>query len=209
MIKHLWLDFSETLVLLKKEAHDTLRYSSYAEIVGKPLTEELKSEYEQLFAKSNHSNAAVFRSLGAGSSYWSDKVHSMDPAELYVLADENIPSMLTSLQKLLPISLFSNIDLRETLPLLGIDPHLFSHILSASMVSEPKPALAGFYKMVELSGAQPEEILYIGDHVGKDILPAKQVGIQTGLMWDVSPEATYCFQSFGEVLELIKQQNVL
>lgn len=46
------------------------------------------------------------------------------------------------------------------------------------------------------------EILYVGDHVGKDIRPAKAVGLQTGLMWSQSNEADYSFDRFEDVLAL-------
>jgi HAD superfamily hydrolase (TIGR01549 family) len=104
----------------------------------------------------------------------------------------------------LPISIFSNIELANVLPLFGIDPAWFTHILSAGMVAAPKPALAGFQKMVELSQIEPPEILYIGDDVAKDVRPAKTVGIQTGLLWSQSPEADYSFTDFQSILDLLK-----
>ena len=89
------------------------------------------------------------------------------------------------------------------LPSLGIDVSFFTHIISSGMFKKPKPALDGFYKLVELSKLPAKEILYIGDSVGKDILPAKQVGIKTGLMWKQSDEADYSFGSFKDILEII------
>lgn len=79
---------------------------------------------------------------------------------------------------------------------------LFTHVISAGMIKEPKPALDGYYKMIEFSVLPPNEILYIGDDVGKDVLPAKQVGILTGLMWSKSDEADYCFGGFEEILNI-------
>jgi FMN phosphatase YigB (HAD superfamily) len=204
MIKHIWFDFSETIALLHAEAHNNLRYNSYASVVKKPVTQELIDEYEALYEKNNHSNAAIFRSLGLPGNYWSDKINSVDPSELYKLADESIPEILKKLKEIVPISIFSNIKLGKVLADLGIDTEWFQHILSAGMVKEPKPALDGFYKMIELSQLPPNEILYIGDHVGKDIIPAKKVGIQAGLMWSKSDEADYCFEKFEDVVGLFK-----
>ena len=124
----------------------------------------------------------MFRLLGLPTKYWSDRVNSVDPGELYQLADNRIPEMLKTIRAVVPISLFSNIHLGNVLPALGIDPGLFTHIMNAGMVKEPKPALEDFYKMIELSRLPPNEILYIGDHVAKDVYPAKQVGIQAGLV---------------------------
>jgi FMN phosphatase YigB (HAD superfamily) len=202
MIKHVWFDFSETIARLRKDSHDRLRYSSYAFAIGKPVTEELRKKYEVLYEKNNHSNAAIFRSLGLPPSYWSDRINSLSPEELYVLAASNIPEVLKKLKTIVSISLFSNIQLDKVLPSLGIEIELFTHVLNANMIKEPKPALDGYYKIIELSALPPNEILYIGDNVGKDILPAKQLGILTGLMWSRSEKADYCFNGFDEILNL-------
>lgn len=201
MIEHIWFDFSETLAFLKKENHDKLRYESYSTLTGRPITESLVREYEELYAKFSHSNSALFRSLGAPSNYWSERIASADPKELYGLFDDRIPEMLKDLSSSLPVSIFSNIQLDRVLPALGIDVKIFSHILSATMVKEPKPALDGYYKMIELSGIAPENILYIGDDVDKDVVPAKKVGIQAGLLWKESDKADYCFKNFEAILD--------
>ncbi|OGN29368.1 MAG: hypothetical protein A3A33_01160 [Candidatus Yanofskybacteria bacterium RIFCSPLOWO2_01_FULL_49_25] len=203
MIKHIWFDFSETIAFLKKERHDRLRYETYSQVVGKPVGDELIAEYEDLYKKYNHSNAAIFRSLGKSSSFWSESVNSLDPSELYELADKNIPDILQKIRTLVPISIFSNIQLEKILTSLNIDPEWFTHVMSAGMVKEPKPALDGFYKMIELSGLPADEILYIGDDVGKDVLPAKKVGVKAGLIWEESGQADYCFKNFQEILDLV------
>ncbi|HLC70010.1 MAG TPA: HAD family hydrolase [Patescibacteria group bacterium] len=204
MIKHIWFDFSETIARLHEDRHNELRYSTYASVVEKSVNEDLKKEYEQLYIKSKHSNAAIFRSLGLPSDFWSQKVNSLAPQDLYTLADPDIPKVLKKLKTIVPISIFSNLKLGDVLPALGIDISLFTHVLSAEMLKEPKPALEGFYKMVELSQLPPSEILYIGDNVGKDVLPAKKVGIRTGLMWDNSKKADYCFNGFKEIFSVFK-----
>jgi HAD superfamily hydrolase (TIGR01662 family) len=42
-------------------------------------------------------------------------------------------------------------------------------------VSKPQPAF--FDRVVELAGAPPEQIAYVGDRVDNDVLPAKRVGM--------------------------------
>ena len=111
------------------------------------------------------------------------------------------------MSKLIPISIFSNIKLDKIIPALNVDPKLFSYILSASTVGASKPALKGFYKMIELSALQPEEILYIGDDVGKDVIPAKTVGIKTAVVFEKLPEADYSFTNFKNILEFVKNQK--
>lgn len=201
-IKYIWFDFSETIAFLKKERFDRLRYETYAEVIGKPVNKDLIIDYENLYEKFNHSNAAIFRSLGQSSNFWSECVNSIKPSELYELANKNVPDVLKKVKESVPISLFSNIQLRKILTALNINPKWFTYIISAGMVKEPKPALDGFYKMVELSQIPAKEILYIGDDVEKDVKPAKQVGIQTGLMWKKSNEADYSFEKFADILNI-------
>lgn len=203
-IKHIWFDFSGTITFLKKERHDRLRYETYSQVTGKPFSKELIAEYESLYKRFKHSNAAVFRSLGQTSNFWSEQVNAVEPSELYKLVSPNIPDVLKQVKEFVPISLFSNIQLGNILTSLNINPDWFTHIISAGMVKEPKPALDGFYKMVELSGIPAEEILYIGDDIGKDVKPAKQIGVQAGLMWKKSDEADYSFENFEDILGILK-----
>jgi FMN phosphatase YigB (HAD superfamily) len=58
-----------------------------------------------------------------------------------------------------------------------------------------------------LSGLPPEKILFVGDSVPKEVVPAKSLGIGTALMWDNAPEADHCFSSFKDILKLVGQQS--
>ncbi|MFA7286171.1 MAG: HAD family hydrolase [Patescibacteria group bacterium] len=204
IIRHIWFDFSGTLAFLKLERHNRLRYESYANVMGKPVTEGLMNDYEKLFKQCNGSNASVFRSLGQSSNFWSEQVNKVDPVELYELSASNVPAILKQIKEHRAISLFSNIEVVNILPALGIDPLLFTNILSAGMVKEPKPALDGFHKLVELSGVPANEILYIGDSEVKDIMPAKAVGMQTAMMWQKSAAANHSFEKFEEILDFLE-----
>jgi HAD superfamily hydrolase (TIGR01549 family) len=205
MIKHIWFDFSDTLAKINLDVHDKIRYETYAKVVGKPVTPELIKEYEELYTNSKNSNSAVFESLGMPNGYWGKVISEADSIQIYSLAEDNIPEVLKELNKIIPISIFSNIDPAPILKAIGIDPELFTHILSSKMAGRPKPALDGFYKLIEMSGLPAEEILFIGDHVGKEIIPAKKVGLKTGLMWSQASEADYNFSDFKEILELFSK----
>ena len=199
MIKHIWFDFSETLGSITKEAHENLRHETYAKLVGKKINEDLRKEYEDLREK-HKSNSAVFKSLGKPVTFWAKLVGAVDPKTFYSLTDENIPNVLQEMSKIIPISIFSNIDADKILSTLGVDLKLFTHFISASEIDAPKPALEGFYKMIELSKLPAEEILYIGDHLEKDVIPAKKVGIKSGVVFEKIPEADYYFKDFKDIL---------
>ena len=203
-IHHVWFDFSETIARPKKERHNRLRYETYAEVVGRPVSAELAAEYERAYQQNERSSAAVFRALGKPAHFWSERVNALDPRELFELIDADAPNVIRAISKRVPVSLFSNVTLDAILPELGISIAWFTHILNAQMLSEPKPALEGYHRMAELSGIAPREILYIGDDVGKDVRPAKSVGIRTGLLWKRSREADYCFKNFRSILEIVR-----
>jgi HAD superfamily hydrolase (TIGR01549 family) len=202
-IKHIWFDFSETIAHINKEEHDKVKYAKYAEVVGKPVDDSLKKEFDEQYEQHHHSISDIFHSLGKPAGWWSGQLAIIEPSKLFQLAEDDIPEMLARIKERVPISIFSNIDLGHVLPALGISMDLFDHVISSGMVSKPKPALDGFYKIVELSKLEPSEILYIGDHLTKDILPAKKVGLQAGMMWNESKEADYSFRSFKDILEVV------
>ncbi len=92
----------------------------------------------------------------------------------------------------------------KILPALGISLDWFTHVLGPDRIKKPKPAQDGFIKMIELSKVEPKNILYVGDDVHKDLVPAKQVGIITGLLWSESVEADFCFKDFSAILHFIR-----
>ncbi|MEK7093495.1 MAG: HAD family hydrolase [Patescibacteria group bacterium] len=199
-IRHIWFDFSDTIAHINKSVADKLMHTAYAKVTKKELTPELVAEYDAM-RKKHGSSTAVFVSLGTPRTYLVDRLANIDPKVLYQLADENIPEVLKKLREILPISILSNNRLDVILPSLGIEPGWFTNILGPDTGKKPKPALDGFHMMIELSGATPAEILCIGDEVQKDLVPAKSLGIKTGLLWSISEEADYCFTDFQDILK--------
>ncbi len=206
MVKHIWFDIEETLTRRSdkfNEAHDMLRYKTYAEVIGKPLTEELKQEFEKLYAK-HGSNSAIFRSLGCASDFWQIRFNALDKAKYY----KPIKTVYTTLEKLkekVPISIFTNLKpdgVESTLKIIKVNKKWFKFIITGDDIQERKPALDGFYEMIKKSGLSSKEILYVGDRVSVDILPAKKVGMKTCLVWDKSNEADYSFEKFEDILSI-------
>ncbi|MEK7561690.1 MAG: HAD family hydrolase [Patescibacteria group bacterium] len=204
-IKHIWFDFSETIARINTEEHDRLKYATYAEVTGEAVDEKLKNEFDEQYKLHNHSISDIFYSLGKPAGWWSQRIATIPPEKLFVLAENDIPEVLQKIRQVVLISIFSNINLGKVLPAVGIDLKWFTHILSSEMIKRPKPALDGFNKIVELSQLKPSEILYVGDNVFKDVMPAKKVGLQSGLLWNESDEADYNFRSFRDILEFVEK----
>jgi HAD superfamily hydrolase (TIGR01549 family) len=207
-IQHIWFDMEGTLTVRTpkmNQAHDDLRHGSYAEATGRPLTDDVRNEFNEAYSKYG-SNSAVFSSLGLPSDHWQKQLHRLDETKL-LEPNEVIRGTLIQLKEVVPISIFTNFTMDTilaTLAAIGIDPKWFSHILSGDNVSNRKPALDGFHKIIELSGKSAGEIMYVGDRVNVDILPAKEVSMKTCLVWGHSDEADYSFESFDGLLALIR-----
>jgi putative hydrolase of the HAD superfamily len=202
-IKHVWFDFAGTLYKETPEfnkVHDALRYKTFAEAKGIPNDQTAKEEFLDAY-KRHGSNSAVFVSLGKPAMYWSKALDNMDFSQL-LSPDLEVINTLTELKERLPISLFTNFirpRVHELLGYLGIPDDYFTHILTGDMITERKPSLEGFYKMIELSGVPANQIMYIGDRPDVDIKPAKQVGMVTCLIYGGTDEADYNLKSFSEL----------
>jgi HAD superfamily hydrolase (TIGR01509 family) len=55
----------------------------------------------------------------------------------------------------------------------------FTLVLSSEEVGEPKPSLRLFKQALETLQNQPQEVLYIGDEIDNDIIPARDIGMNT------------------------------
>lgn len=200
-IKHVWFDFSDTIAGLNQAHYDYL-HQTYAEAVGKPLTDAVVQELKAMREKYKSYGAVFTTGLGFPKGYWSEKVLAR-AEEFYSLKHPDIPNILNSLRQRRPLSMFSNLRVKGFLPKLGINSEWFTHFISSADIAYPKPALDGFVKAVELSELPAENLLFIGDDVEKELVPAKTVGMQTGLVWSESKEADYSFPKFEDILRII------
>lgn len=207
-INHVWFDMDGTLTVHTPgfdEVHNALRYKAYSDVVGRPVDDALVAEFEELYKK-YASNSAVFTSFGKPSNFWMQYYATIDQNKYY----EPIPDVyetVDKLRKIVPVSLFTNDQLSnasKTLEVVGIDMSWFTHVVSGDDIANRKPALDGFHLMIERSGIPAEQILYVGDRVGVDIVPAKAVGMLACLVYSQSPEADYSFNSMSEILQLFQ-----
>lgn len=208
-INHVWFDLDGTITVQTPafhEAHDNLRYETYAEIVKKPVTPELKEEFEELYRRSG-SNSAAFTSLGVPSGYWMERFNKLIDTGNFYEPDERVYGTLEKLKDIVPISLFTNnspTGIAHSLSSVGVNQAWFTYVLSGDDIAERKPALEGFHKMIAKTGIPADELLYVGDRIKVDIAPAKAVGAQTCLVWSESNEADYSAPNFTELLTIVR-----
>jgi HAD superfamily hydrolase (TIGR01549 family) len=81
-----------------------------------------------------------------------------------------------------------------------------------------KPSTAFFERLVAEAGVPPERILYLGDRIDNDVLPAQKVGLQTALIqrgpWgtllrdeEVESRCLFVLKGLSDLPELIEQHN--
>lgn len=73
--------------------------------------------------------------------------------------------------------------------------HLFKWILDSYHIGYSKPDLKLYQQALKLSNRLPQEILYIGDNIDRDINPAKQLSINTLLIVDKTRNDLFDFLS--------------
>lgn len=71
---------------------------------------------------------------------------------------------------------------RRKLNCLGIPVSTFSEILTSVDLKVEKPDLKAFEILVKTAKVPPQNILYVGDRVEVDLVPAKKVGLHTCLV---------------------------
>ena len=138
------------------------------------------------------------------SDYWQNYFNTLDEVKFFK-PSSNINKTLEQLKTIVPISIFTNVKPernRRTLAAVDIKPEWFTHVISGDDIKERKPALDGFYLMIEKTNLPPEEILYVGDRVDVDIKPAKTVGMKTCLVYGKSSEADYSTDKFEDILSI-------
>lgn len=82
----------------------------------------------------------------------------------------------------LPIGVLSNFNNNLTSLLNGLFGDIFSNIIVSEDVKARKPDTVFYEHAIQLIGLAPEEILYVGDSVKLDIIPANKLGLNTLLI---------------------------
>mmetsp|Transcript_8811 Transcript_8811/g.11108 ORF Transcript_8811/g.11108 Transcript_8811/m.11108 type:complete len:254 (-) Transcript_8811:1513-2274(-) len=84
---------------------------------------------------------------------------------------------------------------------------IFDHHVSAETVGAAKPHVLPFEKVLELTGASPEEVLHIGDSLTSDVRGANNVGMHA--IWvnrnttDENNEATATIRCVSEIEQVL------
>ena len=122
----------------------------------------------------------------------------------YLHKDPKLIAVFDDLKKYQHVIL-TNADLILTLAklkLLGLKKNIFSHIFTTYDLPFVKPDPQVFSYIMQKLKVAPNQIMSIGDRVETDLLPAKQVGMKTCLVWEKSPEIDVSVDSVYKVQKL-------
>ena len=89
--------------------------------------------------------------------------------------------------------------------------HYFDYVLTFDDTGERKPSKKPFLKALDILGLSPKEILMVGDWAERDVVGAKEVGMQTafaryGDLFDTKNSgADYELKDIIEILDIVKR----
>lgn len=106
----------------------------------------------------------------------------------YLMRDETLIRLFHKLRAYIHFILANGTKKRiqETLEVLGVDSHTFKEIVTSELVGENKPSKKGFLYILKKTGLPASSHLMVGDREEVDILPAKELGMKTCLVWSDS-----------------------
>jgi len=170
-------------------------------------SENRAREKDILLTKTN-----ILIEAGFINADWQNFIAEFDAKKYLEPINENIDT-LHYLGKRYKLGIITNNNtkfLKKILEALGLENTLFSYFITSDDTPESKPNLAPFLIAIQKVNSAPEEIIYIGDNIKKDMEPAKKVGMKTILMdyknvyTDVNNQAyDYRIQKIQELKEIL------
>ena len=128
------------------------------------------------------------------------------PFEQLLRPDPKLKRMFASLPNLRHVLITHNrIDqARRKLACLGLPESVFTLVVPVYdwEMSKQDPSL--YRKVLELLTIRPHQVLYLGDREAVDILPAREAGLRTGMVWGDSSAADISLPTVYDVGELFQ-----
>jgi len=165
-------------------------------------------EAEKLFLKNYKrfkSNTKTLFHLGVDKDYvisgdWYNQAQLKFIKKDPLLA--NVFKKLQNLRHIIHTNSERKIALRK-LKILGLDLNFFEKIFTSSdMLGKAKPDLAAFKLVLQFTKLKPNQHLFLGDSVGKEVMPAKKLGMRTCLVWGKSDLADISLKKVYDIVNL-------
>jgi HAD superfamily hydrolase (TIGR01549 family) len=104
----------------------------------------------------------------------------------------------------LPIGILSNFNKTLADKITGLFGNVFSDIIISENLGIAKPATGFYKKAIDMIGRPPEEILYIGDSLKLDVIPALSCGMRA---WLIDRDGWH--RSFNNRLEALSDLQMI
>lgn len=208
-VKHIIWDVDGTLYhhrpQLRKETIEKI-HEKFSEKLGVPL-QRAKTIYEHEW-KNLGVGMEIFKKYGIEPIFILEAVNSVDKKR-FLKTDPTLYDMFKkNLKKFNHFIITNNIErgALNTLKILGIPKNIFNLIVTFNNVTYPKPHSEPFMKILEFTNDPPEMHVMIGDNDKMDILPAKNLGMKTIMVWKESKIADQSVKSIYDVPKVIITQ---
>lgn len=190
-VKVLIWDIDGTLYKMRPEIKKQYEHSELQTIVNHTGWSEDKAakEFQKYLPrfKSGTKTTAFLSNISTKQAALESEVR-IDRAK-YLVRDEKLKHMFDSLSKYSHYLLVNGIQsiTKQTLKTLGIKETVFQEIITSEIVGENKPSIKGFEYILEKTQLTTNAHLMIGDREEVDLVPAKQLGMHTCLVWSEIP----------------------
>jgi len=181
LISAVVLDVGETLI------DETRIWTRWAERLGVPALTLMGLLGGMAALNRSHRDALVLIRPGFDLESELELWAAADPESLRERFDESdlYPDVRPTLASLtaagLPIFLAGNQPAEARIALLEMDLGV-AHIANSAELGAEKPAAEFFAALIDLIGLPPSQILYVGDRLDNDVLPARAADLRTVLL---------------------------
>lgn len=106
------------------------------------------------------------------------------------------------------LGLLTNVPYKLTIKILtssGLPNDIFYGIVSRSDIIITKPSKEPFLKILKLPNIKSQNALMVGDREEVDIIPAKEVGMTTGLLGQNPKFADYSITNIRHIIKILEQ----
>lgn len=195
MIQHICFDIDGTLYglpqypELEERIFDAMA-RTVAELTGIPL-QDASAQFKERYAKLD-SNGRVFKTYGLDANIARGVLASVNIPS-FLKRDERLVELFGKLRDLeIPLSYYSNNSYstaQEILRRIGLRGEQFIFHLTGEAFLKDGKSVAGYEEIARRAQLSPQSILYVGDRMQIDILPAKKAGLKAALVtWGRAPK---------------------
>lgn len=220
-ISHVWFDCDDTLYIQPPELKAEIRRTICTEIALRTSRslEEITQEYPARLHEFR-TNTLAMGSYGIPEDD-AREIYNRPDIPSFVRSDPRLAHTVQQIKDMgILVSVFTN-NRRSTLigilRNLGLDIDAFRRLMTAEEV-EPKPSEEGYKEIVECSDVALNELMFVGDRMEADIIPARKHGMNTFLIkkgesihsFDPSTRTHhYVRGSVYEVIDVVREINGL